>query len=62
MNYNPPAGHVGASFAKLLGAEPAQLIKDDLRRLKQIMEAGELATIAGQPSSRAETAEAVTAN
>ena len=62
MNYNPPAGYVGASFAKLLGAEPAQLIKDDLQRLKQIMEAGEIATIAGQPSGRAENAELINPN
>jgi uncharacterized membrane protein len=53
MNYNPPAGKVGASLVELLGAEPAQLIKEDLRRLKQIMEAGEIATIAGQTSGRA---------
>jgi uncharacterized membrane protein len=59
MNYNPPTGYVGARFAKLLGAEPAQLIKDDLRRLKQIMEAGEVATIDGQSSGRAENAEAL---
>jgi uncharacterized membrane protein len=62
MNYNPPAGYVGASLAKLLGAEPSQLIKDDLRRLKQIMEAGEIATIDGQTSGRAEKVEAITAN
>jgi uncharacterized membrane protein len=53
MNYNPPAGKVGASLVQLFGAEPAQLIKEDLRRLKQIMEAGEVATIAGQASGRA---------
>jgi uncharacterized membrane protein len=53
MNYNPPAGKVGATLVQLFGAEPAQLIKEDLRRLKQIMEAGEVATIAGQTSGRA---------
>ncbi len=53
MNYNPPAGKVGAGVAQLLGAEPSQLIKEDLRRLKQILEAGEIATIAGQTSGRA---------
>jgi uncharacterized membrane protein len=60
MNYNPPAGKVGASLVQLLGAEPAQLIKEDLRRLKQIMEAGEIATIDGQTSGRAANAEQVT--
>jgi uncharacterized membrane protein len=53
LNYNPPAGNLGASIAHLLGADPAQLIKEDLRRLKQIMEAGEIATIDGQTSGRA---------
>jgi uncharacterized membrane protein len=60
MNYNPPAGKVGATLAQFLGAEPSQLIEDDLRRLKQIMETGEIATVAGQTSGRAEEAKAVT--
>ena len=54
VNYNPPVGKLGATVAQLLGGEPKQLIKEDLRRLKQIMEAGEIATIAGQTSGRAE--------
>jgi uncharacterized membrane protein len=52
MNYNPPAGKIGAALAQLLGAEPAQLIREDLRCLKQMLEAGEVATIAGQSSGR----------
>lgn len=59
MNYNPPAGYIGATLAQLLGAEPAQLIKEDLRRFKQLMEAGEIATVAGQTSGRAEEAEPI---
>jgi uncharacterized membrane protein len=62
VNYNPPAGAIGASLAKLLGAEPEQLIKEDLRRLKQIMEAGEMATIDGQTSGRAVDADAISTN
>jgi uncharacterized membrane protein len=57
INYNPPAGILGATVAQLLGTEPLQLIKEDLRRLKQIMETGEIATIAGQTSGRAVTEE-----
>jgi uncharacterized membrane protein len=53
VNYNPPAGKLGATVAQLFGAEPTQLIKEDLRRLKQMMEAGEIATIDGQTSGRA---------
>jgi uncharacterized membrane protein len=62
VNYNPPAGAIGASLAKFLGAEPQQLIKEDLRRLKQMMEAGEMATIDGQTSGRAAEVGAVTKN
>jgi uncharacterized membrane protein len=54
MNYNPPAGIVGKTIAQLLGADPESLIKDDLRRFKQIVEAGEIATTCGQSSGRIE--------
>lgn len=52
MEYNPPAGSLGAAFAKLFGREPGQQINTDLRRFKQIMEAGEIATVKGQSSGR----------
>jgi len=56
LNYNPPAGSVGATLAQLLGTEPGQLIKEELRRLKQLLETGEISTIDGQSSGRAEDA------
>ncbi len=49
LEYNPPAGKLGAFVAKLFGEEPAQQINGDLRRFKNIMEAGEVPTTAGQP-------------
>ena len=52
LNYNVPGGKVSALFAKLFGREPGQMIADDLRRLKQILETGEAATTEGQPSGR----------
>ena len=52
LKYNPTAGALGAAVAKLLGEDPAREIGDDLRRLKQLMETGEIATTAGQPSGR----------
>jgi uncharacterized membrane protein len=55
MRYSPPAGRVGATVAKLLGEGPEWRIKDDLRRFKQIMEAGEIITTEGQPAGRAES-------
>ncbi len=50
LDYIPPAGRVGAAFARLFGQAPDQQVQEDLRRFKQLMEAGEVATIAGQPS------------
>ncbi len=52
IEYNPPGGAIGAAIAKLFGEEPEQQIGDDLRRFKQLMEAGEIATTEGQPSCR----------
>lgn len=54
MEYNPPAGSLGAAFAKLLGREPGTQIKEDLRRFKQIAETGEIPTVQGQPSGRSD--------
>lgn len=42
MEYHVPAGVLGASIAKLFGSEPGQQIHSDLRRLKQIIEVGEV--------------------
>lgn len=52
MSYEPPAGHVGATLARLLGEEPRVQIHEDLRRLKQLIETGEVPTTLGQPSGR----------
>lgn len=44
LNYEPPAGKIGAAIAKLFGEEPQQQVSDDLDRLKRLLESGELAT------------------
>jgi uncharacterized membrane protein len=49
VRYTPPGGVLGALVAKMFGEEPAQQIGDDLRRFKQLMEAGEIPTTEGQP-------------
>lgn len=49
LSYSPPAGVVGALLSKLFGADPAQQAKDGLRRMKHILETGEVPTIDGQP-------------
>ena len=43
LSYEPPAGAAGAAVAKLFGEEPNQQLRDDLRRLKQLLETGEIA-------------------
>jgi len=40
--YKPPAGQTGRMLAKLLRREPGLQIRRDLRRFKQLMEAGEI--------------------
>ena len=42
MEYNMPAGMIGAALAKVLGHEPGQMVMSNLRRFKQIMETGEV--------------------
>jgi uncharacterized membrane protein len=42
LRYDPPAGAVGATIAKLMGQEPSQQVDGDLRRFKQVMETGEV--------------------
>jgi uncharacterized membrane protein len=59
VNYNVTGGKLTALFAKLFGGEPGQMIEDDLRRFKQLMEGGEIATIEGQPSGRNTTESSV---
>lgn len=50
LQYGPPAGRAGAFVARIFGREPSQTIREDLRRLKQVMEAGEVPrTSSGEP-------------
>lgn len=53
MAYAPPGGKFGAIMAGLLGREPRQTLREDLRRLKMLVETGEIATTEGQPAGRA---------
>jgi uncharacterized membrane protein len=50
MDYLPPAGRLGRALAVILGKDPRQQVKNDLRRFKQFMETGEIATTRGQPA------------
>jgi uncharacterized membrane protein len=42
LQYAPPAGKAGAFVASLFGREPTQTVREDLRHLKQLLEAGEI--------------------
>lgn len=52
LKYDPPAGALGATIAKLLGEAPEKQIPVDLRRIKQLLETGEIARTEGQSSGR----------
>jgi len=49
LQYNPPAGMVGAYVARMLGREPEQEIQADLQRFKRIMEGGDLTSASERP-------------
>lgn len=50
LQYSPPAGRVGALLATIFGREPRQTIREDLRRLKQVFDAGDIPrTGTGEP-------------
>jgi uncharacterized membrane protein len=49
LQYATPAGRAGALVATLMGREPSQMIRSDLRRAKQLLEAGEIARAVPDP-------------
>lgn len=49
--YKPPAGNVGRLIAKLFGKEPKVQARQDLKRLKMLMETGEIATSANRKAA-----------
>lgn len=49
--YEPPVGHAGHAVARLLGKDPSSQAGDDLRRLKQLLEIGEITTNAARPGA-----------
>jgi uncharacterized membrane protein len=52
LSYQPPAGKLGATVAKLLGEEPSQQVEEDLRRFKQVMEGAEVPGNSRHPAGR----------
>jgi uncharacterized membrane protein len=49
LEFKSPADSLGTAWAALQGQDPVQRIRESLRRLKQLMETGEIPTTAGQP-------------
>lgn len=49
LEYLPPAGALGRVAALMFGEEPGRQVLNDLRRLKMMLEAGEVATNAMRP-------------
>jgi uncharacterized membrane protein len=50
MQAAPPGGRAGAAAAWMLGRGPASELREDLRRLKQLFETGEVPTVSGESS------------
>jgi uncharacterized membrane protein len=44
LQYNPPAGQLGAAIAKLFGDDPKKTIASDLKRFKELLETGIITT------------------
>jgi uncharacterized membrane protein len=58
LQYLPPAGPAGALVAKLFGRDAQTEIEEDLDRLKQYLETGEVASVFGQPFGPGQTPKA----
>lgn len=52
LSYHPPLGAAGKAVAQLFNTVTDQQIKEEIRRCKQLLETGEIATTEGQPSGR----------
>jgi uncharacterized membrane protein len=48
LEYRAPGGPIARSLASLAGWHPEQVVRESLRHLKQVMEAGEIPTTQGQ--------------
>ena len=52
LRYSAPAARTGTAVTTLFGRAPEQMLRDGLRRVKSLIEAGEVPTVDGQPSGR----------
>lgn len=49
LTYHPPGGAVTDFIEKIVGESPQRMMMNDLRRLRSLIETGEIPTIEGQP-------------
>lgn len=59
LEYKVPGGKLTELITKMTGEDPRSLAFTNLRRLKCLLETGEIATTEGQPSGRDENAETI---
>jgi uncharacterized membrane protein len=50
LEYAPPGGRAADLLVKMIGQSPEQVIQEDLRRLKQLLESGEIPVNSGSSS------------
>ena len=50
VSYVPPGGGPGAALGRMFGGFASKRAREDLRRVKQFLEGGEIATTQGQPT------------
>jgi uncharacterized membrane protein len=58
IEYRPPGGVAGAIIARLFNESPEQQIYDDLHRMKQVIETGEVVRSDGSPDGMGNVAQA----
>jgi uncharacterized membrane protein len=49
LEFRAPTGPIARGLASLIGWDPEQLVRESLRHVKQLLEAGEIPTTLGQP-------------
>jgi uncharacterized membrane protein/hemerythrin superfamily protein len=59
LQYDPPAGPIGAGMAALLGNDVQQMIREDLERFKEAMESGQIGEGGTMGIQNQQTADAV---
>ena len=57
IGYYPPAGPLGKTVARLFSPVTEQQVREDVRRFKSLLEAGEIPTTEGQPTGAGRTKE-----